>query len=136
LGGAKVLRVGDFIRRPVQNIKQQWFQDFRRIVPTVEIERLKALERKRVLGVVEEEAVLPTASPAVEAFFQLANDVREIRDRALVRLQYVNALDRVPQAAFLLEVDLVPLLVAFNQHAEEAEEKLQVLFSLRQREGV
>ena len=136
LGGAELLGVSDLIRCPMQNIKQQWFQDFRRIVPAVEIERLKAFERKRVLGVVEEEAVLSTAGPAVEAFFQLANDVPKVRDRALVRLQYVNALDRVPQSAFLLEVETVTLLVALNEHAEEAEEKLQVLFGLRQREGV
>src|SRR6266704_1518608 len=37
LGGAEVLGVSDFIRRSVQNVKQQWFQDFRRIVPAVEI---------------------------------------------------------------------------------------------------
>jgi hypothetical protein len=37
---------GDLIRCPVQNIKQQWFQDFRGIVPTVEIEGLKAFERR------------------------------------------------------------------------------------------
>src|SRR5580692_11583774 len=136
LGGAEVLRVGNFIRCPVQNIKQQWFQDFRRIVPTVEIERLKAFERKRVFGVVEEEAVLSTAGPAVEAFFQLANDVAKVRDGALVRLQYVDALDRVPQSAFLFEIDPVTLLVTLNEHAEKAEKKLQVLFGLRQREGV
>src|SRR3984893_11263112 len=58
-----------------------------------------------------------------------------MRNRALVRLQHVDALDRVPQSAFLLEVDPVTLLVTLNQHAEEAEEKLQVLFGLRQREG-
>src|SRR4029077_8166749 len=66
----------------------------------------------------------------------LANDVSKIRNRALVRLQNVDALDRVPQSAFLLEVDPVTLLVTLNQHAEEAEEKLHVLFGLRQREGV
>src|SRR5271168_5216213 len=93
-------------------------------------------ERKRVLGVVEEKSVLSTAGPAVEAFFQLANDVPKVRDGALVRLQYVDALDRVPQSAFLLEVDPVTLLVTLNEHAEEAEEKLQVLFGLRQRERV
>src|SRR5208282_3864791 len=72
LGGAEVLRVSDFIGCPVQNVKQKWFQDFRRIVPAVEVERLKAFERKRVLGIVEEEAVLSTAGPAVEPFFQLS----------------------------------------------------------------
>src|SRR5271166_3005003 len=136
LGCAELLRVGNFIRCPVQNIKQQWFQDFRRIVPAVEIERLKAFERKRVLGVVEEEAVLSTAGPAVEAFFQLSNDVSKVRDCALVRLQYVDALDRVPQSALLFEVDTVTLLVTLNEHAEEAEEKLQVLFGLWQGERV
>src|SRR5271166_4819959 len=134
LGGAELLGVSDLIRCSVQNIKQQWFQDLRRIVPAVEIERLKAFERKRVLGVVKEESVLAAASPAVQPFLQLADDVPKIRNRALVRLQYVDALDRVPQSAFLLEVDTVTLLVTLNEHAEEAEEKLQVLFGLRQRE--
>src|SRR5713226_391784 len=72
----------------------------------------------------------------MQAFLQLANDVPKVRDRALVPLQYVNALDRVPQSAFLLEVEPVTLLVTLNEHAEKAEEKLQVLFGLRQREGV
>src|SRR5260370_5266303 len=120
----------------MQNIKQQWFQDFRRIVPAVEIERLKAFERKRVLSVVKQKSVLSAARPAVEAFFQLADDVAKVRNCALVRLQNVNALDRVPQSAFFLEVDPVTLLVALNEHAEEAEEKLLILFGLRQREGV
>src|SRR5208283_3674092 len=136
LGCAELLGVSDLIRCSMQNIKQQWFQDFRRIVPSVEIERLKAFERKRVLGVVEEEAVLSTAGPAVQAFFQLADDVPKIRNRALVRLQYVNPLDRIPQPAFFFEVQPVTLFVALNEYSEEAEEKLQVLFGLRQREGV
>src|SRR6202795_1923598 len=72
----------------------------------------------------------------MQAFFQLANDVPKVRNRALVRLQYVDALDRVPQSAFLLEVDTVTLLVTLNEHAEEAEEKLQVLFGLWQGERV
>ena len=102
----------------------------------MEVEGLKAGERKRVLGVVEEESVLPTARPAVQAFLQLADDVGKVRDRALVRLQHVNALDRVPELAFFFEVEPVALLVALNQHAEEAEEKLQVLFGLRQGEWI
>src|SRR5580704_1350575 len=136
LGCAELLGVSDLIRCPVQNIKQQWFQDFRRIVPAAEIERLKAFERKRVLSIVKQKSVLSTAGPAVQAFFQLANDVAEVRDGALVRLQYVNPFNRIPEAAFLLEVEPVTLLVTLNEHAEKAEEKLQVLFGLRQREGV
>src|SRR4029077_7562562 len=119
---AELLGVSDLIRCAVQNIKQQWFQDFRRIVPAVEIEGLKAFERKRVLSVVKQKSVLSTAGPAVKAFLQLANDVAKVRDGALVRLQYVDALDCVPQPAFFLEVDPVTLLVTLNEHAEKAEE--------------
>src|SRR5208337_1262711 len=136
LGGAELLGVSDLIRCSMQNIKQQWFQNLGRVIPTVEVKRLKTGERKRVFSVVEEETVLSAAGPAMQAFLQLANDVAKVRDRALVRLQYVDALDCVPQSAFLLEVDPVTLLVTLNEHAEEAEEKLEVLFGLRQREGV
>ena len=120
----------------MQNVKQQRLQDLGRIVPAVEVEGLKAGERKRVFGVVEKEAVLAAACPAMQTFLQLANDVRKVRDRALGRLQHVHALDGIPQAAFFLEVETVPLSVALNQHAEEAEQELQVLFGLRQRERI
>src|SRR5208282_2611806 len=93
-------------------------------------------ERKRVLGIVEEESVLSAACPAMQTFLQLANDVRKVRDRALGRLQHVHALDGIPQPAFFLEVETVSLSVALNQHTEEAEQELQVLFRLWQRERI
>src|ERR1700683_5642137 len=136
LGGAELLGVSDLIRCSMQNIKEQWFQNLGRVIPAVEVKGLKAFERKCVLGVVEEEAVLSTTGPAVQPFLQFADDVSKVRDCALVRLQYVDSLDRVPQSAFLLEVDPVTLLVTLNEHAEEAKEKLQVLFGLRQGERV
>src|SRR5208337_3714940 len=136
LGGAELLGVSDLIRCSMQNIKQQWFQNLGRVIPTVEVKRLKTGEGKRVLSVVKQESVLAAAGPAVEAFFQLANDVSKVRDRALVRLQYVDALDSVPQPSFLFEVDPETLLVTLNEYSEEAEEKLQVLFGLWQGEGV
>ncbi len=109
LEGRELLRVGNLIRGAMQNIKQQRLKDLRGIVPTVEIEGLKAGERKRVLGVIEEESVLSAARPAVQAFLQLADDVGKVRERALTRLQHVNALDRIPQPAFILEVEPVAL---------------------------
>src|SRR5579863_3342809 len=42
LGGAEVLGVSDLIRCSMQNIKEQWFQNLGRVIPTVEIEGLKA----------------------------------------------------------------------------------------------
>src|SRR3984957_2791950 len=132
----ELLRVGNFIRRAVQNIKQQWLQNLRRVIPTLEIERLKAGKRKRVLSVVEEKAILSATRPAVQAFLQLTDDVGKVRDRALAGLQHVDALDRIPEPAFLLEVDPVTLFVALNEHAEEAEEKLQIRFCPGQGEWV
>src|SRR5208282_2856424 len=120
----------------MQNVKQQRFQHFGRIVPAVEVEGLKAGKGKRVLGVVEKESVLPAACPAMQAFLQLADNVCEIRDRTLVCFQHVHTLDRIPQPAFFLEVEPVTLLVALDQHAEETEQKLQVLFCLRKRERI
>src|SRR6202163_2833226 len=120
----------------MQNVKQEWFKDLRRIVPAVKVESLKAGERKRVLGVVKEKSVLPTARPTVQAFLQLADDVGEVRNRALVRFQHVNSLDCLPQAALFLEVEPVALLVTLDQHAEKAEEKLQILFGLLQGEWI
>src|SRR5271165_1127294 len=57
-------------------------------------------------------------------------------DLRLVRLQNVHALDRIPQPPFFFEIQPVTLLVTLNEHAEEAEKKLQVLFRLRQGEWV
>jgi hypothetical protein len=65
--GGELLRVGNFIRGAMQDVKQQRLQDLRCIIPTVEVERLKARKRKRVLGVVKEEPVLSTTRPAVQA---------------------------------------------------------------------
>src|SRR5207245_780991 len=112
LEGGELLRVCDFMRRAVQNVKQQRFQDLWRIVPTVEVKGLKAGKGKSVVGVVEEKTVLSATGPAVKALFQLANDVPKVRDCALVWFQHVDALDCLPEASFLLEVEPVTLLVA------------------------
>jgi hypothetical protein len=93
---------------------------------------LEAAERERVLGVIEEESMLPAARPAVQALLQLANDVGEVRHSALLGFQHVQPLDRIPQLALFFEVQPVTLLVTLDEHAEEAEEELQVLFALRQ----
>src|ERR1035441_4393243 len=66
LGGAEVLGISDLIRCSMQNIKQQWFQNLGRVIPTVEVKRLKTGERKRVLSVVKQKSVLSAAGPAVD----------------------------------------------------------------------
>jgi len=74
--------IGDFVRCPVQNVKQQRLQNVGRIAPAGEVEGLEAAERKRVLSVVEKESVLAAARPAVQALLQLADDVGEVGERS------------------------------------------------------
>ena len=64
----------------------------------------------------------------MQAFLQLPDDVHEAGNGALSRLQNINALDGVPELALLFEVKAVTLFGALDQHAKEAEEKLQILF--------
>ena len=51
-------------------------------------------------------------------------------------LNDVHVLDGSPQLAFLFEVELVTLALALDQHAEEREQELQVLFGWLQRERI
>ena len=63
----------------------------------MEIECLKSAEGKRVLDVVEDKAVLAGFGPSVQPLLQLTDDAAKIRNRPLLRLQHVNALDRLPE---------------------------------------
>src|SRR5258708_14923877 len=119
----QLLRVRNFVVGPVENVKQQRLQYIRSIAPTSKVEGLEMAERERVLGIIEEEAVLPAAGPAMQALFQFPDDVAEVGDGALLRFQHAHALDAIPQSAFLFEVKSIPLSIAFYQHAEEAKEK-------------
>ena len=64
----------------------------------------------------------------MQPVFQFADDVGEVGEGALFRLQHVDAFDRFPQLALVFEVQPIALFVAFDQDAEEAEQELQVLF--------
>ena len=62
----------------MKDIEEQWFQNFRCIVPVVEVEGLKTAEGQRVLDVIEDEAILPGARPAMSAIFNYADDLGEV----------------------------------------------------------
>src|ERR1051326_622842 len=120
----------------MENIKEQRFQNVWRVTPSVEVEGLEARERERVVRVIKEESVLPATGPTMQTFFQLTNDVGEVRYSALAWFQYVYALNCVPQPAFLFEIEPVTLIVTLDEHAEKAEQELQILFGRRKRERV
>ena len=63
------------LRRPVKDIEQERFQDFRRIAPACKVECLESAERKRVLGIVKEKSILAAARPPVQAVLQLPDNV-------------------------------------------------------------
>jgi len=64
----------------------------------------------------------------MQPLFQFADDVGEVRDGTLVRLQHIHALDAIPQFPFFFEFEAVTLSIAFDQNAEERKQELQVLF--------
>jgi hypothetical protein len=65
LEGSEIGRIANLVRGPVQHIEQERLQHFRSVAPSMKVESLESLERKRVLGVVEEEAILTGASPSM-----------------------------------------------------------------------
>ena len=72
----------------------------------------------------------------MQPLLQLADDIGEVRDCALLRFQYVHPLDSIPELSLFLEVQPVTLVVTFDQRAEERKQELQVLFCPRKRERI
>ena len=106
---AKLPRIADFLRRPMEHVEQQRLQQLRRVAPAGEVEGLELAEGERVLGVVEEESVLACACPAIKPVLQFADDAGEIRERPLAGFQHVDPLDGIPQPDLFFEVEPVSL---------------------------
>src|SRR5579859_7687026 len=76
--GAELCRISDFVACTMEDVKQKWLQNLRRISPAGEVEGLETAEGQSVFGIVEEEPVLSMPGPAVQTVLQLAQDVGEI----------------------------------------------------------
>ena len=50
--------------------------------------------------------------------------------------KHINALNGVPELHLVFEVEAAPLVVAFNQHPQQAEKELQVLLAGRERKRI
>ena len=94
LEGAEIGWISNLVRGPVQHVEQERLQHFWSIAPSVKVKSLKSSERKRVLGVIEEEAILTSAGPAMQAVFQVANDIGEVGKCSLTGFKQIRALDR------------------------------------------
>jgi len=63
----------------MQDVKQQAGSSTSgAIIPAVKVESLKMRKRKRVFSVVKQESILSATTPAMQAFLQLADDVRKV----------------------------------------------------------
>src|SRR5271156_1734715 len=97
----------------MQNVEQQRFQEFRVLAHTLEVKALKAGERNRVLGVVEEESELASASPLRKAARDVMPErICENAEGAQRRVHGVEVFDLVKEIAFSGRVEVtrpVPL---------------------------
>ena len=102
-------RAGPKAPNPIQHV--------RGIAPSCEVECLEAGEGERVFLVVEDKTVLACLRPAVEAFFEFANDLGEGGNGSLLCGHGIHALDGIPKLALLFEVE--PVAVLFDQDSEQ-----------------
>src|ERR1700684_3503330 len=119
----------------MQDIEQQGFQHVRRVSPAHEVEGLKTPERQGIVGVIKE-TMLAIFGPTVQPFLQFTDNVAEAGHGALSRFQRIDPFNSVPELPLFLKVQPIALLVSFDQHAKEAEEKLLVFFAGIEREWI
>ena len=111
----------------MQHIEQQRLQELGKLRQAFEVEALQALERQRVLGVVEERRVGAALDPPVQVLRQAARQHVGERDQAaLRRVEGIDVLDRLVEIPVLLHRELM-LPTGLQQHAHEREEEVQVL---------
>ena len=112
---------------PVQDVEQQRLQEHGIRAHRLEVEDLEPLDRQRVLDVVEETGVAAFADPLVQPSRQRARQqVRQREEAPLAAVEHVEVLDRLVDLTVLEVADPIPV-VAFEQHAHERVQEVQVL---------
>src|SRR5271163_2267398 len=120
----------------MQNVEQQWLQEFRVLAHALEVEALKAGERNRVLGVVEEESELAASGPFGEAARNVMPErVRQHAQRAQRRVHRIQVFDLVEEVALGGRVKLARPL-PLNQHFQEESEEIEVFLRRWQRKRI
>src|ERR1700675_3638009 len=120
----------------MQNVDKQRFQEFGVLAHTLEVEALKARERDRILGVVEEESELAASGPFGEAArYVAAERVRQHAQSAESRVHRIQVFDLVEEVAFGSRVELARPL-SLNQHFQEEGEEIEIFLRRWQRKRV
>src|SRR6202041_810119 len=112
----------------MQDVEEQRFQEFRVLAHALEIEALKARERNRVFGVVEEKSELSASGP----FGKTARNVvpERIRQHAKSAQRWIyciQVLYLVEEIALGGRIELAHPL-SLDQHFQEEGEEIEILF--------
>src|SRR5271156_2971039 len=117
----------------MQDVEEQRFQKFRVLAHALEVEALKAGERDRILGVVEEESELAATSPFGEAARHVVPErVRQHAQRAQLRVHRIQVFDLVEEVTLGGGVELARPL-SLDQHFQEESEEIEVFLRRWQR---
>ena len=120
----------------VQHVEQQRLEQRRIGAHRLEVEDLEAVDRQRVFDVVEEAPVSSVTDPLVEPTGKRSRQqVRQGEEATLTAIEDVEVLDRLVDLAVLDVADAIPV-VAFQQHAHERVEEMQVLGCRFQRKRI
>src|SRR3984893_17293727 len=120
----------------MQNVEKQRFQEFRVLAHALEVEALKAGERDRVLGVVEEESELAPSGPfGAPAGTIISESICQHAQRAQRWVHCIQVLDLMEEIALGGWVELARPL-ALDQDFQEESQEVEILFRGWQRKRV
>ena len=120
----------------MQDVEQQRLEQHGIRAHRLEVEDLEPLDGQRVLDVVEEAGVAAVADPLVQPRRQRARQqVREREQAPLAAVEHVEVLDCLVDLAVLEVADPIAV-IAFEQHAHERMQEVQVLGRRLERERV
>src|SRR5438045_1693440 len=112
--------------RPMQNVDEQWLNEFRITIHSLKVEALEPRQRESVLLIVKDLLVLTAAHPLFQPASQgLLQGVCQHAQGPQIRRQNVKVLNlRVQVFLFSLaeEIETAP----FGQHFHQGEQKIQV----------
>ena len=127
---------GDAAADTVQDVEEQRLEQRGIGAHGLEVEHLERLDVERVVGVVEEVGVASALDPLRQPASERARQqVRQREEPPLRRVEDVEVLDRLVQLA-VLGVAQAVAVGAFEQHADERVEEVQVLRRRVERERV
>ena len=119
--------IADGRARAMEDVKQQRLEQQLVLVESLEVKALEALERQRVVGVIEEIGIRAALDPAIEVLGQGAGQgASEGQQAALRRVEGIETLDGIFQFTAAGRAESI-LAIRLHEDADERDEKMKVL---------